>query len=77
MSCSRTTRYWYICINNSNNNWASKAIQTIGAYRTASSGFVTADIAEIIHCTSVLSDSRLNDMHQYLSDRYGISITLL
>jgi hypothetical protein len=35
------------------------------------------DIAQILHCSSVLDATGLNNMHTYLSDLYGISITLI
>lgn len=39
--------------------------------------FYNGDMAEMIHCSSILSSTNLNKMHTYLGDKYGISITLI
>ena len=64
-------------VNNANGNWSGKFLSRIGRDAGAGSGGITADLAEVIQCTTVLSNARLNDMHTYLNGRYGIAITLL
>ncbi len=39
--------------------------------------FFNGDMAEMIHCSSILNSTALNNMHTYLGDKYGISITLI
>lgn len=55
-------------------DWNGSGLQVIGE-RTGS--FFTGWQRQMMHCSSVLSSSRLNDMHTYLGDEYGISITLI
>lgn len=55
-------------------DWNGSGLQTIGS-RTGSS--FTGDMCEMIHCSSVLNSTGLNNMHTYLGDKYNISITLI
>jgi len=63
--------------NSANDNWSSHILARIGRFITGSSGGITADLCEVVQCTTVLSDSRLNDMHLYAGNYWGISVTLL
>lgn len=58
-----------------NDNWNTKTLAKIGDF--SAGDFYNGDIAEMIHCNSLLGNSRLNDFHSYLGTKYGISITLL
>lgn len=58
----------------SGSNWNSKSWNEIGANGTASGeDFFNGDIAEIIHCSSVLGSTALGNMHTYLKTKYGIA----
>jgi hypothetical protein len=56
-------------------NWNGSGLQTIGA-RT-SSDFATMDLCQMMHYSSILNSTSLNNVHTYLGDEYGISITLI
>lgn len=55
-------------------NWVGDGIDTIGQ-RTGS--FFTGDMCQMMHFSSILNNASLNNVHTYLSDEYGISISLL
>lgn len=58
------------------NDWGSGGeIQEIGANGIAiGDDFYNGDIAEIIHCSSVLGSTQLTNMHRYLGTKYGITV---
>lgn len=64
-------------VNSGGSNWASKILSRIGRFATGTSGGVTLDLFDIIQCTTVLSDSRLNDFHSFFGDYYDLPVTLL
>lgn len=55
-------------------DWNGSGLQSIG--NRTGSGF-TGYMRQMMHCFSVLDADGLNNMHTYLSDEYGISITLI
>jgi hypothetical protein len=59
-------------------DWSANFVSEIGTNGAAGGeNPYNGDIAQIIHCSSVLDATGLNNMHTYLGDLYGISITLI
>lgn len=56
-------------------DWSGQSIQDIGANgQGLGDDFFNGDIAEIIHCSSVVGASRLTEFHNYLGDKYAITV---
>lgn len=57
------------------NDWNGASIQQVGAFGAIN--FYSGDIAQILHFNAILTPTELNNVHTYLSNLYGISITLI
>jgi hypothetical protein len=56
-------------------DWNGRELSRIGAFTAGSSAY-DGKIGDILHCTAVLTTAQLNDLHSYLGNKYGISVTL-
>lgn len=59
-------------------DWNGKQVSEIGTNGAAGGEDpYNGDLPQILHCSSVLDATGLNNMHTYLSDEYNIPITLI